>query len=169
MEFIVNLSAGDEKFIFGALCTLVGVFVAGIINYFIKRLELQHARKIKRMEFSSNFKHENLFKPVVSFIESDLIAMQSVYGLLFSEDKERSEINIKNDHLGMLASIEARVKALTDNDTYEKFNEFTRMRLQIGNSLEDGDKDTYTQLKSAIALASEIINLLYKQASDVEI
>lgn len=169
MELLCNLVAGNEKLVLGSLFTLFGVLVAGIINFLLKRLELSHARKMKKIEFASSFKQENLFKPVVSFLESDLIALQAVYGLLFVEKKDRREVKINNDHLVMLSSIEARIKALTDSATYEKFNEYSRKRLRIGNALENIELDPYVELKSAIELASNIMKTLYEQATDIEI
>ena len=64
-------------------------------------------------------------------------------------------------HILDMSTISARIKALDDQELSEKFNEFTRKRIGVGNYVFDEyRKDmngAFTELKEAEKLAGEII------------
>ena len=88
--------------------------------------------------------------------------MQKLYAKKLSAKTEKENIEIDNNHVFELASIEARVKCINDSNLNEKFNKFSEGRIVLGTYLEDGQNiEAREQLKSSIYLAGEVLEFLF--------
>jgi hypothetical protein len=167
MEYIDKLLVGNEKLVLGAFSTLSGVFIAGLFNLLIKRLELKNARLIKKIEFISGFQNNQMFEPVINYLSKDLEAMQKVYNLILLDEKQRENTVLDNTHVTQIRAIEARVKALSDDETYELFKKFSLQRIRVGNAVYSESADPYEKLEEAINMASELMKRIYEQAKAI--
>ena len=147
---------------------LFGVIITSVFHLIQKYFANRHERNMKKLDFVAKFKSEQLVEPVIKFLDSDLAAMQETYSLVFVDKGSRSNFQIKSDHLASLPAVTARVKGLGDPKLNALFDEFTRKRLSIGNSIDSVGKDPFKELQSAITLAGDIVGLLLDKVRDVE-
>jgi hypothetical protein len=165
---LLDIIERNETAIITASAALFGVLLTAIVNLFQKWLEMQHAKNMKKIDFAIDFEKKQLLEPVLSFLDSDLSAMRDVYTLIFVDKKDRSSVKVESQYLSQLPAVQARVKGLGDEVLYNKFCEFSRKRLKIGNAIENPTKDPYEELESAIDIAGELMGLLFKRAENIK-
>lgn len=164
----MKIITGNETAIISASAALIGVFLTVLANLFQKWLDMRHAKNMKKLEFAIEFEKNHLLEPILSFIDSDLATLREVYALGFINKEDWDKVKIKSEHLNALPSVSARVKGLGDEIIYNKFNEFTRKRILIGNAINSDEKDSFKELESAIELAGEIMYLLFERAKKIK-
>ncbi|WP_041430787.1 hypothetical protein [Synechococcus sp. PCC 6312] len=148
--------------LFGALLgaggTLFGVFVTQLTNIFVKRFEINAQVRHRKLDWSWEFEKKNIIEPILTFLDSELKLMTFVYIQGFEGKKEDSEIK---KHILDMSTVSARIKALDDQELNEKFSEFTRKRIGVGNNVFDEYRkdmsSAFSELQEAEKLAGEII------------
>ena len=110
-----------------------------------------------------NAENDIIIRPVIDFLERDLIAIQRVYNLSLVQKTERREIIIDNEHIWLLTAAQARIEAAGDPVLCDKFDEYSRKRLKMGNAVEIGNEEAFEELEATKTLASDIIALLIKR------
>lgn len=145
----------------GSLGTLIGVVVTQISGIFVKKIEIDAQVRYRKFDWSWEFERKNIIEPVLTFLDSELKLIAFVYTQGFEDKKANEEIK---KHILDISTISARIKALNDHELSEKFDEFTRKRIGVGNKVFDEyRKDmngAFTELKEAEKLAGEIIWLI---------
>ena len=142
--------------IIAVLGTLAGVWV-------MKRKEFKNQVKLKSIDLGIEFEKKNLIEPVLLFLESDLKLITAMYqkGL----EAERTKIHEKlGEHILDMSMASARINVYGNEALSKKFDEFTRIRIQIGfDVFYDINKNmlsAHNKIKEAESLSSEIIILL---------
>ncbi len=144
-----------------ALWALLGVIVTQISNFFLKKIDIDAQLLRQKIDWSWEFEKKSVIEPILTFLDSELKLMTFVYTQGFESKEADQEIK---RHILDLSTTFARIKALDDYELNEKFNEFSRKRLGIGNRVfNQGEKDmegAYQELQEAEKLAGEIIWLI---------
>lgn len=152
-----------------AVLTLIGTISGAIIvlvgNLAYRWLEHKNMIKLKRLDLVIDIEKKYLIEPVVSFIDDDLKLMQEIYDTLVTNKPIPS---LNNKHIFKLSSIQARIQGLGDGVLCEKFEEFSRVRLSVGNAVSNGNWDgAQNNLNKAITLAGKILELLFKKLNEI--
>ena len=149
--------------LFPILGTLAGVAITLFFTWLMKKREFINQLIMKRIDFEIEFEKENLIKPVLLFLESDLKLMAAIY----QKGLEPKAVEIDKSlgtHILDMSMASARIGVYGNEALNKKFDEFTRKRIQVGfDALNEQDKkvnDAFNKMKEAESLASEIIVLL---------
>ena len=152
--------------------TLAGVLISQVFNWLMKRREFSNQLKLKKLDYGFEFEKQKLIEPVLSFLESELKLITAIYqkGI----DSENSNIKRENlgDHILESSMASARLGVYGNKTLIEKFDEFTRKRIQVGFDIfdENGKNITsaYERIKEAESLASEIILILKEKIENIK-
>jgi hypothetical protein len=146
---------------------IMGMVITQVANLVSKYIDHKNNLRIKRLDLSIELEKKYIIEPVVSFIDNELKLMQKTYAVVF---KSRGDVgNFDKEHIFWLSSIQARLNGLGDSGLIEKFEEFSRARLSIGNAVSDANvNDAYKRLDEAIKLAGEILELLFKKLKKIK-
>lgn len=149
--------------IFPVLGTLSGVLISLIFSWLINRCEFRNQVKLKKIDLGIDFQKDKLIEPVLSFLESDLKLMTRIYQI--GLNAEASQLKDQLDrHILDMSMVSARLGAYGNTTLSDKFDEFSRKRIEVGFlALEEHLKDipqAHSKLKEAESLAADIIRML---------
>lgn len=170
MDFLTFLDKHATPLI-AVLGTIAGVAISQISTWLMKRQEFKTQVKLKRIDFGIDFEKKQLIEPVLFFLESDLKLITAIYqeGL----EKEKRNIHEKlGEHILQMSMASARLGVYGNEALTEKFDEFTKKRIQVGfDAFSEQNRNissAYNKIKEAESLASEIIILLKEKIENLK-
>lgn len=170
MNILIFLDKHADS-LFPILGTLAGVAITLFFTWLIKKREFLNQLILKRVDSEINFEKENLIKPVLLFLESDLKLMTAIYQKGMSPKAIEIDESLST-HILDMSMASARLGVYGNEALNKKFDEFTRKRIQVGfDALNEQDQkinDAYKKMKEAESLASEIIILLKEKMKSLK-
>ena len=165
---MLELLKGHETAVISGTFTLIGVLLALAAGFINKWIGKRHDLNLKKLDFAMNLEKQQLFDPVISFLDLDLATMREIYSLESMDENQRGEVKINLSHLHQLPAIQARVRGLGDEELSSKFSEFSHSRKKISQALDSLEKDSFTELQKGIDLAGEIMNKLFERMNAIK-
>lgn len=160
-----------------ALWGLLGSLIGGAITLLTTNLTLKHNLQLKSQEF----KHQDATKryealktlrltyviePALKWLMAHTQEMQTVYGLQFTTEEERSNYVVQTEYLKDMATIQARLASLRSDEVNSLFTEVTRQRINLNSVVFNNlDDDAYKILQQQIDITSKLMELLFREAS----
>jgi hypothetical protein len=151
--------------------TISGVLITAFANLLLKKNEWINQKRLRKLERSIAFEERNLIVPIVEYIEAELQHLQRIYAKGFERDTSTIPEMLQEHHWKMVLT-SARVKVYGNKELIDRFESFTRKRIEIGNfALDPKNKNlnlAYGDLKEAESIAAEILTTLKNKLSDIE-
>jgi hypothetical protein len=146
-----------------AVFALCGVLLTLVVDLFRQWNERAYGRYLRRVELAIEIEKRIQFDPIAEFIESYLSLLQMTYAKGVNKDISATP-EISDQSNMQLAAASARIKLYRDSKLSDMFNNFTRKRIEMGNSLfDERQRDlsrAYSLLTEAEATAAEILDTL---------
>lgn len=152
-----------------ALFALLGVLVTLLITWTQQKTNWANQKYLRKTGLAIEIEKSIQFDPIAKFIESYLSLLQMTYSKGLNKDDAPTPEMSDQSTMRMLAA-SARIKLYGDAKLVEKFDNLTRKRIEIGNSLFDkGSRNVnlaYDLLREAENTAAEILGILKSKLLD---
>ena len=154
--------------IIAVIGTISGVLITALANLMQKKSEWINQKRLRKLECSIEFEQRYLIEPIIEYIEAELQLLQRIYAKGFEKDTSPISEMFLEHHWKMLLT-SSRVKVYGNKELIDRFESFTRKRIEIGNrTLEPKNELAYGNLKEAESIAAEILTTLKNKLSDIE-
>lgn len=170
---LIDFAVREPSALWGLLGSLIGGAITLLTtnltlrhNLHLKSQEFKHQDATKRYEALKTLRLAYVIEPALKWLIAHTQEMQTVYGLQFASEEERSNYVIQTEYLKDMATIQARLASLRSDEVNSLFSEVTRQRINLNSVVFNNlDDDAYKILQNQIDTTSKLMEILFQEAS----